>query len=412
MNVLFDNVQVLGLVIQALGAALIGVLCLMLNRIVRRPALSAWIRGWLSLAGALLALLIEQALPTTAAITLPLYLFGEYLFGFWIIEGCAHFGGRRWPSNWLLRVIAPLAIISIVIPQLIGYEFRAVFCVQSLVLTCVFATALSALASAPHGEPTSPGLFAMRAALLLLTVIFLSYLPIFGANLLWNEPLPLTLLKLSSAVHLVLEFLLGFGGAVLVLEQSHHGLAAHNDALSADYEKFRAQAERDALTNTYNRHAFFQMLDGFTVTDTPVRGCAVMIDVDGLKQINDNLGHVFGDAAIIRVANAIKQLAGGNDRLFRWGGDEFLLVSLDESTTAVHAKLDLLNPVLAAPGSVAVQVSYGVVEFGAVGELFDAVKRADGFMYARKRERAAQLRRAQLELFDTTNTSSLNEPAA
>jgi hypothetical protein len=82
MTNLFENVQVLALLIQAMGAALIGLLCLMLNRVVRHPALSAWVRGWLSLAGALIALLVEQALPRTAAATLPLYMFGEYLFGY------------------------------------------------------------------------------------------------------------------------------------------------------------------------------------------------------------------------------------------------------------------------------------------------------------------------------------------
>jgi hypothetical protein len=85
MVILFENVQVLALLIQAMGAALIGLLCHMLNPVVRHPALSAWVRGWLSLAGALIALLIEQALPATAAATLPLYMFGEYLFGYWII---------------------------------------------------------------------------------------------------------------------------------------------------------------------------------------------------------------------------------------------------------------------------------------------------------------------------------------
>jgi diguanylate cyclase (GGDEF)-like protein len=382
----------------------------MLNPVVRHPALSAWVRGWLSLAGALIALLIEQALPATAAATLPLYMFGEYLFGYWIIEGCAHFGGRQWPHRWLPRLIAPLALFSIAAPQVIGYEFRAVFMVQSLALAFSFASALIALASTARREPPSSGLLAMRVALVLLTVIFLGYLPIFGANLLWNEPLPMTLLRLSSALHLVFEFLLGFGGAVLVLEQSHHGLAVRNDMLSADNAKFRVQAERDALTNAYNRHAFFQMLDGFKAVDTPVRGCAAMIDVDGLKQLNDNFGHVLGDAALIRVAKAVQQLAQREDRLFRWGGDEFLLVTLDQTAAAVVAQLDLLNPALALPDAVTVQVSYGAVDFNTLGELCDAVKRADVHMYARKRERAGVTRRARVGRLETSGSQPLGQP--
>ena len=58
------------------------------------------------------------------------------------------------------------------------------------------------------------------------------------------------------------------------------------------------------------------------------------------------------------------------------------------------------------------QVSYGVVEFGAVGELSDAVRRADVFMYARKRERSAIMRRGQFERADTVELSMLAEPGS
>jgi diguanylate cyclase (GGDEF)-like protein len=154
------------------------------------------------------------------------------------------------------------------------------------------------------------------------------------------------------------------------------------------------------------------MLDGLKVADTPVRGCAAMIDVDGLKQLNDNFGHVLGDAALIRVAMTIQQLARNEDRLFRWGGDEFLLVTLNQTSAAVMAQLDLLNPALAAPDAVAVQVSYGVVEFATLGELSDAVKRADAHMYARKRERAGLTRRGHFERLETAISPPLGPPGS
>lgn len=410
MTLLFENVQVLALLVQALGAALIGLLCQMLKPVVRHPALSAWVRGWLCLAGALIALLVEQALPASAAATLPLYLFGEYLFGYWIIEGCAHFAGRHWSQRWRPRLFVALALFSIAAPQLIGYQFRAVFMLQSLALSFIFAASLVALSSAARREPSSSGLLVMRVALLLLAIIFLAYLPIFGANLLWGKPLPLTWLKLSSAAHLVLEFLLGFGGAVLVLEQSHQGLAVRNNTLTADNARFRVQAERDALTNAYNRHAFFQMLDGWKQSAAPIRGCAAMIDVDGLKQLNDNFGHVLGDVALLRVAKAIQQLAGSADRLFRWGGDEFLLLTLEQSAAAVVARLERLNAMLAIPDIVTVQVSHGAVGFDSLDELPDAVKRADIEMYARKRERRGLARHTRIEPLDAAGPPPLAEP--
>jgi diguanylate cyclase (GGDEF)-like protein len=387
MNGLFDNVQVLALMVQSLGAGLISLLCLMLDRVVRRPALAAWSRGWSSLGAALVALLVEQAAPVTAPVTLPLYLFGEYLFAYWIIEGCVHFGGRTWHAQKLTRVFAPLLVFAVAVPQIIGYEFRAVFIVQSLVLCIACTVSFFALSPAATRDPASPGLLAMRSALLLLAAIFLAYVPVFGANVFFDRPLPMTLLRLSSVTHLVLEFLLGFGGAVLVLEQSHQGLAARNSSLALDNERFRIQAERDALTGTYNRHAFFQFLEAFKVATVPMRGCVAMIDLDGLKQLNDNFGHITGDMALVRVAQSIQRLLHEDDKLFRWGGDEFLLIAPHQSATAVAAQLEALNPLLDEPGAVSAQVSYGMVEFGADGDLFEAVKRADLYMYERKRSR-------------------------
>jgi diguanylate cyclase (GGDEF)-like protein len=393
VTTLFDNVEVLGLLVQAIGAALIGLLCFMLNGVVHRPALSAWWTGWLSLACGLSALLIEQAMPSTAAVTLPLYMFGEYLFGYWIVSGCAHFAGREWPRGLLPKVIPAFAIIAVAAPQLIGYEFRVIFMVQSLALAITFGAALVALAPAARRAGSSPGLTAMRVALILLVITFLYYIPIFGANVLLDEPLPLTLLRVSSAVHLLCEFLLGFGGAVLVLEESHHGLAVRYDDLAVSSAKYRDAAERDALTGASNRHAFFSMLNTLSDAETAVRGCAAMIDVDELKQLNDRYGHSAGDAALMRVAKAVAQSTKRDDRLFRWGGDEFLLVALGVHATDLIERLDLVNHELAGPDPMPVQVSYGAVGFGNVGELLEAVKRADADMYARKRERAALKRR-------------------
>jgi diguanylate cyclase (GGDEF)-like protein len=411
MTDISDDVQILGLLIQATGAALIGLLCLMLNRVVQRAALTAWSWAWLTLAGALVALLIEHRAPTTSALTLPLYMFGKYLFGYWIVVGCAHFGGRPWSPLLLPRLIVPFAVAAIAIPPLVGYQFRAVFMVQSFALAFAFASALIVLKSALKPAPSSPGLFAMRSALLLLIVTFVYYIPIFGANVLWNEPLPMTLLKLSSAMHLVLEFLLGFGGAVLVLEQSHHRLAAAYDDLATDNLRYRVKAERDALTKVPNRHAFISMLERFNEAEAPVQGCVALIDVDNLKQVNDRHGHIAGDAALVRVATVVAQLMRCDDRLFRWGGDEFLLVAICLPATEVATQLNLLNPELAEHGNVSVAVSYGVAEFSKTGELLDAVARADLDMYARKREHVALRRRMGFGIVKPKAVAALQDAA-
>jgi diguanylate cyclase len=197
---------------------------------------------------------------------------------------------------------------------------------------------------------------------------------------------------------------------VLVLEQSHRGLTARYQDLAANSAKYRIAAERDALTGVYNRHAFFQMLDTLSASDSPVHGCAAMIDVDGLKQLNDSHGHAAGDAALVRVAAAIQRRVRRDDRLFRWGGDEFLLIAPGLRASDLLAHLEAVNPDLAAPDAIAVQVSYGAVEFNHVGELLDAVRHADADMYGRKRERAVQKRRLGFEVVE--NPRKGREPGA
>jgi diguanylate cyclase (GGDEF)-like protein len=64
---------------------------------------------------------------------------------------------------------------------------------------------------------------------------------------------------------------------------------------------------------------------------------AVVLDVDGLKKINDEQGHAAGDAALAAVGRAIRQHVRRTDRAFRWGGDEFVL--LMPSTTEQGARL-------------------------------------------------------------------------
>ena len=406
MSAIIDNFQLLGLLVQAIGAALIGLLCLMLNQVVQVAALSAWWRGWLSLSCALVALLFEQAMPAGAVATLPLYLFGEYLFGWWIVEGCARFAGRAWPQVPPGRLIVALMVAALALPRLTGYEFRAFFFVQSVVLTLVFAAALVALAPAVRRVPKSPGLLAMRIALALLFATFLIYVPVFAANLLFDAPLPMLALKLSSAAHLVCEFLLGFGGVVLVLEQSREKLAALYDDLAESHANYRKAAERDALTMAYNRHAFFQLLNFMTDLDEPASGALAMIDADDLKLLNDRHGHVEGDVALVRIVETVQQKVRPEDHLFRWGGDEFVLVAPGLTAAALAARLDLVNASLALTGTVEVQVSFGVVEFRNATDLLDAVERADACMFAQKRERAAQRRRKGLEIIKGAGPSS------
>lgn len=159
-------------------------------------------------------------------------------------------------------------------------------------------------------------------------------------------------------------------------------------AISEDYARLERLARKDPLTEALNRHAFYSLLEGGS--NAGDRGGSVaVVDVNDLKKINDTRGHTAGDRAIRRVAAAIRALIRADDLLFRWGGDEFLVVLFGLDETEVHRRLATVNqqlmkdqtgPLTSAP----VSVSVGVAPFNNSAMIQDAIEHADRAMYLRK----------------------------
>jgi diguanylate cyclase (GGDEF)-like protein len=150
-------------------------------------------------------------------------------------------------------------------------------------------------------------------------------------------------------------------------------------------------AQEDSLTEAYNRHAFYS----FTTHGAPekppfLKGCVAILDLNDLKWINDTLGHQAGDGAIRAVSRAIRSVIRADDLLFRWGGDEFLILWPHISEADARARLDKLNPLLAEvmlPGyslPVRVSVAYGVATVEKYTSLEQAIHEADSEMYSQK----------------------------
>lgn len=94
--------------------------------------------------------------------------------------------------------------------------------------------------------------------------------------------------------------------------------------------------ESDTLTGLLNRKTFdsrfgkLRSTSGVRSTDEP--SWLGIVDVDKFKSINDNYGHLFGDEVLLLVARLLKHAFRGADQLFRFGGEEFIIV-LDRATT-------------------------------------------------------------------------------
>jgi diguanylate cyclase (GGDEF)-like protein len=263
--------------------------------------------------------------------------------------------------------------------------------VQAVIMAGLFATSL-AVVQRSGLKKDSTGLRVMSVALLLLTIDFLHYLPVFGARKgLLGLTVPGGYLKYTSIFDLILEILLGFGTVIVLMEAVRRELEAANKQLVQAHDKLELMAQMDPLTEALNRHAFHSLLRrNENQLQSSVSGCVAVIDIDNLKPINDSFGHNVGDKAIRAVARAVRSLIRADDMLFRWGGDEFLIIMFNLPVEQAGRRMESLNQILEQNGAqwtaaeVKVAVSFGMAGFDSLTELANAIELADKAMYSKR----------------------------
>jgi diguanylate cyclase (GGDEF)-like protein len=106
------------------------------------------------------------------------------------------------------------------------------------------------------------------------------------------------------------------------------------------------QNEHDALTGLLNRQALDNFAKRFEPSDHERRAsdatpcCLALLDIDHFKQVNDNFGHLYGDEVLLLFARLMRDSFRHNDLIFRYGGEEFLLVLHDTSLDVAAMVLD------------------------------------------------------------------------
>ncbi|HEY8738407.1 MAG TPA: HD domain-containing phosphohydrolase [Candidatus Dormibacteraeota bacterium] len=156
-------------------------------------------------------------------------------------------------------------------------------------------------------------------------------------------------------------------------------------------ERLALSATTDPLTGLANRRAFEQRLDDRLAVQSAEPFSVIMLDVDGLKQVNDAHGHAAGDAVLKEVAAVLRSHVRQEDLVTRWGGDEFVLLlpGLDH-LGAISLARRIGGTLRSADGSAAIPVSMGSASFPADGLTAGLLlAAADHSMYVDKRQRAA-----------------------
>lgn len=157
--------------------------------------------------------------------------------------------------------------------------------------------------------------------------------------------------------------------------------------------RFRDLAIKDQLTGLYNRHFFNEIIEHELsgLGRRPEILSFALIDVDHFKEINDTLGHLVGDRILVETAALIKGAVRKSDLVFRFGGDEFLVLmttaqgvgknTVDEQ---IRNAVEAWNEKNAAAYTIRLSLSIGCASCGKDGDYLAALKEADEKMYRDK----------------------------
>ena len=196
-------------------------------------------------------------------------------------------------------------------------------------------------------------------------------------------------------------------GSTLFIEVSVASIMFHGEPAELAYlrditkrkemeEKLRTISIMDELTGLYNRRGFLTLAQQqFSLAERSKKGMElIFIDMDGMKFINDVMGHKEGDAALCEVASILRKTFRKSDVIGRLGGDEFAVLAVNTEGTARRKLTERLHGSLTNRNKVEGQkymlsLSAGVVRYDpdhpvALEEL---MVQADSLMYEEKKRK-------------------------
>ncbi|MFK7903267.1 MAG: GGDEF domain-containing protein [Nitratireductor sp.] len=175
------------------------------------------------------------------------------------------------------------------------------------------------------------------------------------------------------------------------LEQSKKSM----DVILTELEKTQDRALKDPLTNIGNRRYFDEMLTK-TMKKAREEGhtlCLAIADLDHFKQLNDNYGHLVGDAVLKYFSSLLEECATGSQCVARYGGEEFAIIFADTDIETAHGQLEKLRKKLAASDLVTingkksigtVSSSFGLAKLVESDTTHSIIERTDELLYKAK----------------------------
>jgi diguanylate cyclase (GGDEF)-like protein len=370
----------------AAGAAIVCALLLLQYAHRRKPFILAWAAGWLMITPAFLVISPQYTNARVADAAVGLSQLLRICSGLLFLWSADLYRHTQYVRPLWLKLLVPLALWFVVMPVFFGTR---------LVMAPGYVIGAVLLAGAG----------AMYVAILLerrligagLTALVLLGLAITNVTSAVTVATPAGSGNPSSdifLVNVVLSILAAVGIHLLVFEDMTYELRLTNRRLETAREELLLAATTDPLTGCHNRRFLEQVMDRelqrHSRFNLPLS--LLFIDIDRFKAINDTLGHEAGDRVLQYVARFLKRHIREADYVFRWGGDEFLVLitctgeEARKKVTALKAAFDAAPEAIDLPPGIGLSVGSIEVPPG-TPDLLPIIADADALMYQDKGKR-------------------------
>lgn len=208
--------------------------------------------------------------------------------------------------------------------------------------------------------------------------------------------------RMHDAVRILVDYRSGGSEDATVLTGLYDEVVAKRTAfrwlvLTLNHQVCYQILHTDPLTSTYGREKLTTTLQReiAEVCKNPDReSLIVMMDIDYFKKINDTHGHRVGDSVLVEVARFVKANLRPTDLIFRYGGEEFVLLLFGTSLVWAGGLLDRLRSKLSQyeistsplKPAISVTASFGVTRIDGNGSIVEQLERADQAMYQAKKQ--------------------------
>ncbi len=198
--------------------------------------------------------------------------------------------------------------------------------------------------------------------------------------------------------HLATRLLLNLNEEKPILPADYDHFANSLERLQLEIHALRNELEstlynRDQLTMTINRVSMLPILrEQQELCRRDFQTCSLaMIDIDHFKKVNDKYGHIIGDKVLVMVAHYLMENVRVYDKVFRYGGEEFLLCMPHLDLAQAHVMIDRLCSSISTmsfdvglPKPLHITVSCGLALLEANSPIDDSIDAADKAMYHAK----------------------------